>query len=373
MNDGDQGLEALRNDILEHLRSQGFSVENGNCNDMSDKQLLRNVHAIKKVEELERHEKALSRARKEVEKHFISGSELDPENIDLELIEVRSNTKNSRLFLWWNLMWWSLPYERAFGRQMRFILWDRYHDAPFGLIGLQSPPLSSSVRDRHLGLSPKEKDYWINQSMYGQRIGALPPYNMLLGGKMVTMALTSNEVREAYRRKYENRKTEMRGRILPSELLFISTTSAFGKSSMYERVHFNDDKVSEFIGYSSGAGTFQFSQELYERMLEMLVNNGHETIRGYGSGPSRKMKLISDGLRMLGIKNYHYHGIRRGYYLFPSVRNLKEVIHSDEEPDHFDRPIEELNEYWMRRYCLPRSQREKSWKEFNILMELGLL
>jgi hypothetical protein len=55
---------------------------------------------------------------------------------------------------------------------MRFIIWDKTHDAPFGLISLQSPILKQAVRDRNLGIPNEELDYWVNRSMYAQRVGA---------------------------------------------------------------------------------------------------------------------------------------------------------------------------------------------------------
>ena len=98
-------------------------------------------------------------------------------------------------YRWWNLVWWSIPYQRSYGRQMRFIVWDTAHDIPFGLILLQSPVLKMSVRDKYLEIPKEELDLWVNKSMHAQRVGALPPYNEILGGKMVALALTSNEIR----------------------------------------------------------------------------------------------------------------------------------------------------------------------------------
>lgn len=39
--------------------------------------------------------------------------------------------------------------------------------------------------------------------MNAQRVGALPSYNELIGGKMVALAMTSNEIREKYKQKYK--------------------------------------------------------------------------------------------------------------------------------------------------------------------------
>ncbi|MFN3467742.1 MAG: Druantia anti-phage system protein DruA, partial [Candidatus Brocadiales bacterium] len=72
--------------------------------------------------------------------------------------EVKPDSFEEILFRWWNLVWWSIPYQHPYGRQMRFLLWDTTHNAPFGLIGLQSPVLKMAVRDNSLGISRNELD-----------------------------------------------------------------------------------------------------------------------------------------------------------------------------------------------------------------------
>ncbi|GAH79453.1 unnamed protein product, partial [marine sediment metagenome] len=205
----------LKNKIIKYLISQGFKINPHLRLVEQSKDSIRKVHHLKRKEQLRNHSKFLLRNLNLVKNHCVSGKNLDPNKINLELIEINSGSKYEKIFLWWNLIWWSLPYTRPIGRQMRFLLWDIEQDAPFGLIGLQSPPLRSSVRDRFLGLNKDNVDYWINQSLYGQRIGALPPYNELIGGKMVALALTSNEIRERYAEKYDNKRTLLDNRILP--------------------------------------------------------------------------------------------------------------------------------------------------------------
>jgi hypothetical protein len=41
-----------------------------------------------------------------------NGNQIDPEKIKLELRDVKANSQEERLFLFWNLIWWSIPYER---------------------------------------------------------------------------------------------------------------------------------------------------------------------------------------------------------------------------------------------------------------------
>ncbi len=357
--------DSLITEINKYLIHQGFKINPHLRVEDNKKNTLKKIHQQKRKEKIRSHSKFLIKNLKKVQKYSISGEELEPEKIDLELIEIKSRSLYSNLFFWWNLMWWSLPYDQPVGRQMRFFLWDNYHDCPFGLFYLQSPPLRSAVRDNYLEINNQNVDYWINQSLYGQRIGAIPPFNELLGGKMVTLSLTSNEVRDSYEKKYQNKETLLEHRELPSKLLFVTTTSAYGKSSVYERISYNNEPVSYFLGFTSGAGTFHISEELYQKCLNYLEQKDINVKRGYGTGPSRKMKLISKAFAHLGIPQYTYHNIKRGYYLFSNVENLKDIIHNNSQPVWYDRPFPDLFDFWKERWCIPRSKRIDAWKNFD--------
>jgi hypothetical protein len=304
--------EILRNKIVTALKAQGFDANSNTVPSMFCKEDLRRLHLIKRNEQLSMHKTFLKNNFDLIGKHIISGKDLAVKKIELRLIEVKPNSFYSKFFFWWNLYWWSILYNKPIGRLLNFILWDEYHQAPFGLFCLQSPPLKSSARDSFLGLSDDKSNYWINQSLYGQRIGALPPYNELLGGKLVTLSIVSNEVRNIYAMKYKNKMTIMKNRCLPNRLLFVTTTSAFGKSSVYERIYYKDVLVSQFIGYTSGAGTFQLPESLYEDCVKYLNQNGIDTKRGFGTGTSRKLRLVERAFRYLGIGDYCYHNIKRG-------------------------------------------------------------
>jgi len=355
----------LRDKIIAALKSQGFAINPHLRPKNDEKDTIKRIHEQKRKEQLKFHKNFLITNFELIKKYSISGKEIDPENIEIKLIEVSANSVYSKIFFWWNLIWWSIPYDKPIGRQMRFILWDKYHDAPFGLFCLQSPPLRSAMRDRFLGLNNRNVDYWVNQSLYGQRIGALPPYNDLLGAKMVVLSMTSNEVRELYANKYQNTKTILKKRKIPNRLLFITTTSAYGKSSVYERIKYKGEVVSQFIGFTSGAGTFHLPEDVYRECLQYLEQKGVDIKRGYGTGPSRKMKLIAKALRLLKIPTFSYHNIKRGYYLFSNVKNLREVIRNNENPLWYDRPIDDLARYWIKRWCIPRSKRIGRWRDFN--------
>ncbi|BAU23106.1 hypothetical protein THC_0714 [Caldimicrobium thiodismutans] len=357
--------QELKNKIIQALEEQGFKINPHLRLSEVNKVIYRQVQQKAKFEQILKHKKFLINSIKKVTNYCRNGSEIIPGEISLELREVKSGSIEEILFKWWNLIWWSIPFQRSYGRQMRFLMWDTTHDMPFGLICLQSPVLKMSVRDNYLGISKDELDIWVNKSLNAQRVGALPPYNELLGGKMVALALTCNEIREAYKKKYENSITILKGRKLEPELLFITTTSAFGKSSLYNRLKYNDEIVAKSLGYTRGSGTFHIPEKLYQELVKFLSLKGINTTRGFGNGPSKKLKLISLALKYLGLSKFEYHGIKREFYLFPLVKNLKEVISKKEEPIWYDRPFEKLVDFWKERWALPRAKRVQKWKNFD--------
>lgn len=364
----DELEEFLRNELRKSLRQQGFVVRDGNKLSLTSKSKdeIRNIQIAAKARIIKEHKDFISQKAKLVKQYSINGNNINPLRIQLEIRPVQSGSQDELLFRWWNLTWWSMPYQRPYGRQMRFMIWDITHNAPFGLIALQSPILKQAVRDKSLAIPKDELDYWVNRSMYAQRIGALPPYNELIGGKMVALSLVSNEIRAAYREKYQDRETIMEGRQIEPELLFITTTSAFGKSSIYNRLKYHQDLIAERLGYTEGYGSFQIPDDLYERIIEYLTKIGINTQRGYGSGPSRKLKLIKLACKKLGLANYSYHGIKREYYLFSFVRNLRQVINHQEDAIWKNYEFSDLFAYWRERWLRNRVIRTTRWREFKI-------
>jgi len=357
--------QKLREKIIQVLKEQGFKINPHVRPAGCSKRTYRRIQNKARLEQLAFHKRFLQKNLTKAKHYCRDGKDIDPDKISLELREVSSGSLEEVLFRWWNLVWWNIPYQRSYGRQMRFILWDTAHDMPFGLILLQSPVLKMTVRDKYLGIPKEELDLWVNRSMHAQRVGALPPYNEILGGKMVALALTSNEVRLAYKRKYNSSKTIIKRRLIPSDLLFITTTSAFGKSSLYNRLKYNGEIVAESLGYTKGSGTFHIPEEIYLEIIEFLAKRGVDTSRGYGHGPSRKLKLISLAFKYLHLPKFEYHGIQREFYLFPLVKNLKEVIERKKKPIYIDRPFNKLVDYWKHRWALPRAKRKPEWKDFE--------
>ncbi len=357
--------QELKNKIIITLKDQGFKINPHVRPRENTKLAYKELQQQSKNEQIALHRNFLISQSHKIRKYLLNGDEFDPQKIDLELREVKQNSIEETIFKWWNLIWWSIPYQRAYGRQMRFVLWDKGHNAPFGLIGLQSPVLKMSVRDNYLDIPKDELDLWVNKSMQAQRLGALPPYNYLIGGKMTALAVTSNEIRKCYQEKYKDKKTEMRKRIIEPDLLFITTTSAFGRSSIYNRLKYKNQPVAISLGYTKGSGTFHIPEILYKEILKFLKEKGIDVSTTFGSGPSRKIKLLYTAFRLLKMPDYSYHNLKREFFLFPLASNLHDVIQKKEKPKYYHRPLKELVEFWKERWCLPRAERNNEWRKFD--------
>lgn len=355
----------LRQKILDTLTEQGFVISPHLKPKNNSKKMLKSIHNFGRIKSLKVHSKFLDENQNLAKEFLIDGNEIRPEEIKLELRYVNPRTVESKLFFWWNLAWWSIPYVNPVGRQIKFIIWDKTHNAPFGLLGLSSPPLNMSIRDKFLELPHNEHHQWINMSMYGQRVGALPPYNDLLGGKLIAMTMTSNELRYVYSKKYKNNITLKEQKKIPPDLLFTTTTSAFGKSSMYERIFYHNERVEQFLGFTKGIGSFYVPNELYHEIIDYLKYLGCDIKNIPGGKSSRKIKLIHTAFDKLGIKRASSEGIQRGFYLFSNVSNLKEIIHENEKPLWYDRSFEKIQHFWLERYGIPRSNRITTFQQFN--------
>ena len=357
-------LTCLRRKLLEYFEDLGFKINPHLHPKKNSKNFLRKLHEYRRHEQLKNNYGFLTEAKKCVKKYYIN-KKIHPEKIELELKFVDEiDSEEYILFKWWNIVWWSLPYEKSVGRIIRYMLYDTHHDLPFGLVVLQSPILRCKARDEYLGIGYEDRDYWINQSLYAQRVGALPPYNKILGGKLVAMSLCSKEIRDKYFKKYNGKKTTKKKIEIPARLLFISTLSAFGRSEMYENLNYNGNNLSIFVGYTKGAGTFHIPDDIYRQLLSLL---GEDVDTSAFVSPSRKIKLIAKSLRILGLNNFEYHNIKRGIYLFPHAKNLREIIMERKKPEWYNFDFASLFEYWQNKIC-KKDRLEINWRKiFNII------
>jgi hypothetical protein len=352
--------------LLNKLQKLGFVVaEDGTLYPpMLDKEGLRQIHRPAYQLEIATRQDWLCRNLSKYLSFFANGEEVVPERVQPILVEVTTEQQHN-LFRVARLLW-SIPFSKGYGRRLRFLIVDRANDKLIGLLALQSPPLSFPARDRLFRYPPGQKTELVNQTMDIQTLGAVPPYNRLLGGKLVALAAASNEIRQIYWRKYSGRITEMEQRILPPHLVALTTTSAFGRSSLYNRLSYDGTIIAESLGYTEGYGTFHL-MELYPLFREFLESQGISTRGGFGTGPRRKWQTMVRALDRLGLSSdLLRHGVKREVFLFRLVNNLEAYMEGrDAEPVYRNLPFSELVAWWRERWLLPRAERVDGWREWR--------
>ncbi len=293
---------------------------------------------------------------------FADGVEISPEKISPKLVQVRT-TEQQDLFRLARLSW-SLPYSRGYGRRLRFLIMDDYHGKLMGVLGLQSAPIDFSVRDRNITYPEGEKVALVNQTMDIFTLGAVPPYSQLLGGKLVVYAAASQEIPDAYRERYDGRVTQLDGNVLPSNLVMLTTTSAFGRSSIYNRVSYRDKAtgvtrpIASSLGYTQGYGSFHLDA-IYPELKSFLIRQGIPANVGFGSGPKPVWQNITRTLTMLNIERGGLkHGIQRQAWCVPLAENSWEYLSGQAEaPEYFGTTFGQYANWWKERWLLPRALR----------------
>lgn len=350
-------LDDLRNGILAQAEYLVSRLDHS-------KGVSRAVHGPAVRIEVERQQRWIRDAYPKYCKYFSNGNQVDPARINPILVEVNEQWQ-SDLFRLARLTW-SLPYTKGYGRRLRFLLLDASNDKLIGILGLQSPPLDFPARDRLFNYPKGRKVELVNQTMDIYSLGAVPPYGRLLGGKLIALAAVSCEVCASYERKYAGRITEIDKRTLPARLVALTTTSAFGRSSLYNRLTFDGELVAHPIGYTQGYGSFHLAA-LYPRMREFLKSRGISTHGGFGVGPRIVWQTYVRALGRLGLsQDLLKHGIKREVYLFPLIRNLEEWMEGRaDEPVHRIHSFDNLAAWWRERWLLPRAQRVDGWSNWD--------
>ena len=326
-----------------------------------EKVYYRNAHLASRLSALEKHKPWLEVNWHKYCSAFAHPWEVHPDSIHprLELVERK---KHHDLFRIARLTW-SLPYSRGYGRRLDYLLWDDSNGKLMGILGLQSAPISLPARDKAFNIPYEKKIEIVNQTMDVYTLGALPPYRELLAGKLLVLAASSQEIRKDYKQRYEGRVTEMLGRVLPASLVAVTTLSAFGRSSIYNRVSKDFDGrhnswAALSLGPCEGWGTFHFSDDLYQRMRKLYrLLYPEKQVNGFGTGPKIRQQIIVRILQDLGLsKKFMRHNIGREVFIIPHIANLQVVLGgSEEEPAYDDQPFAQLAMRWKERYFLPRA------------------
>lgn len=144
-------------------------------------------------------------------------------------------------------------------------MWDEAHDRLVGLIALGDPVFNLSVRDNLINWNAHDRAKRLVGILDAYVLGAVPPYNMLLGGKAVACLVRSQEVYDDFKREYGNTVGIISGKRKRAQLLAVTTTSSMGRSSVYNRLRLDGHEYLKPIGYTVGWGHFHITDRLCAR------------------------------------------------------------------------------------------------------------
>jgi len=244
------------------------------------------------------------------------------------------------------------------GRNVKINVKDKKSGKLLGQISLASDVTALGVRDNYIGWTKDDKFVKgkLNNTTIASTIVCTQPlgYNFL-GGKLIAMMTTVPEVREYWKKKYEN------------ILIAVGTTSLYGIHSQY-----NGIPLFKTLGESAGKISIKPDDKFYDPWHQWLKENKadwymenitRERARnganmGYeANGPVSgiKQKILGQIFKECGIKGTEYHhGFKRGVYMAMMYENgndfLCDRITEDQLvlKDKFKQGVDYINKWWKK-------------------------
>jgi len=317
-----------------------------------DKETIRQAMSFKREEVIRNNNKWIEKNIDLARKNLANGLDVLTSKID-PIIEVCQTRKQHDLFRILRY-YWSSPYSDYVGRRIKFIIRDKAlpNKPVIGIAALGSPIIHIPERDEFIGWNRSTRTRNLIFTMDAFVIGALPPYNHLLGGKLISLLLASKEVRKIYGEKYKGKTTIIDKRISNS-LIGIFTTSLYGKSSQYNRLKYKDEFIYKEIGHTKGYGSLHLSDETIQEMIKYLKFKNIDVNHRFGDGPSWVMRIIRTAGDSLGIDSNFLlkHSFKRSIYFIPLAYNYKEVLNNEsKKPLYFNFTKKELVDHWKTRW-----------------------
>src|SRR5260370_14699551 len=227
----------LKRRLRRHLAALGFHrTQDGTLEAAgSGKDVIRALHNAQRNGRLKANRKFIAERLPDLIGHFASGSEIDPARISPVLERISSESWESDLFRLASLTW-AIPVSNGFGRRLRYLIWDEHNDRLMGLIAIGDPVFNLSVRDKLIKWNHRTRGKRLVNMMDAYVLGAVPPYNTLLGGKLVACLVRSREVYNDFTRAYGDTTGIISRRKKKARLLAVTTSSSLGRSSVYNRL-----------------------------------------------------------------------------------------------------------------------------------------
>lgn len=370
----------LKKRLRSHLRSLGFTKNDDGIlvPPGPTKEIIRAIHGVQRDDRLAANDQFISERFSHLIKHFASGNEIDPARISPVLQLVSSKTWETELFRLASLTW-SVPVSNGYGRRLRYLVWDQHNGKLIGIIAIGDPVFNLSVRDHLIKWDVKARSERLVNVMDAYVLGAIPPYNALLGGKLVACLIRSKDIYNDFTRVYGQTRGIISKQRKNARLLAVTTSSSMGRSSVYNRLKLGGVEYFSPIGFTGGWGHFHIPDGLFAELRDYLRDIGHSypDRHRFGQGPNWRMRTTRAALDILGFdEDMLRHGIEREVFLCQFASNAINILRNGKGRPNLSSLLsaEDVAQLAVERWMMPRSLRMpefKTWRRENIRELLG--
>lgn len=246
-----------------------------------------------------------------------------------------------------------------------------------------------------------QKTKHIGSSMMELNVcGAIPPYNEILGGKLVALLAISPQVVHDYKDRYANKASEIASRLKgapvcrPADLVYVGTTSLYYVgSSQYNRLKIpgqvfesDFDVVWKKLGMTIGFGTMHISKATTMSLTEATSDGFNRINHVFGEGASPKMRLLTMSIRELlestneDSKDFSKHAMSRIVYGACLAENTFDyLLGRDSSPKYYTdmsdyaMGTQKIVNFWRERWLANRLNYEPIYQRIREFDKQGFL
>ena len=339
------------------------------------KQNYRIAHSNQRLEKLQKNNHFLTKRLAILRGHFATGADINPLTIRPRIELVQGNTLGSEIFRLATFNW-SVPVSDGYGRRMRFLVWDESNGKLIGIFALGDAIFNLKARDEYIGWTAADRADRMVNVMDAYILGAMPGYSNLLCGKLISSLIKSKEVAIAFREKYKNSIGVISGQKKNPHLAAVTVTSALGRSSVYNRLSLEKEKIFTRIGMTQGWGHFHVSNELFSELVNYLHSIDDPIFKtySYGGGANWRIRIIKKGLAALGMDpGLMKHGYKREVYICEIASNALDILNGRKKRCDYShlKTVDEIADLAKERWVIPRSLRDASYLGYEKDIHFG--
>lgn len=272
----------------------------------------------------------------------------DLNNLELTLSEIQSLKPNiivandTKQWVHLRRMISTMSYSQSRGRRIKFFVIDEVTGKILGLVEVSSDFGNLGARDKYIGWT-KEQRYqggMLEHTAVGSTIVPVQPFGYnCLGGKLLSMLITSQVVRDEWEKRYGKK------------LVGITTTSLYGNNGKLTQY----DKMKQWVnlGETTGKTLLKPSQELYNTWKSWLRQNYPNEYNKAMKGTGPKQKILQLIYGNIGLRPKQvFHGYMRGAYFSPFYKETLDFLKGltkKANQVNFNSSVESLVKEWKTR------------------------